>query len=714
MNTPLPPTSESRVSKKDSLLESLLYICAEEGRKATRSSLTAGLPLVNGRLTPELFTRAAQRVTIESKINKRSLLNISALSMPLVLLMVDNKAVVLERISKSGEARIFDGEDGVVKTLPLPELDQKYSGFCVLTKAMDEAENRIEVDLSGVETHWFWGTLAENWRIYRDVLIASFMINIFVLANPLFVMNVYDRVVPNNAIETLWALAIGVLIVFGFDLILRLLRTYFIEIAGKKADVLLSSFILEKVLGAHYSIHPKSVGAFASRVREFETIRNFITSATVSTLVDLPFVILFLIVVAYIGGPIVWVPIVAVPIILVYALFIQGKLKALVSQTFLASAQKNATLVEALTNLETLKGLGAESKILRKWETAVGTLAYWGVRWRFFSMSATTFASFILQISSVFVVVVGVYSIAENNLTQGALIACVILVGRALAPLAQISGLLVQYQQSKLALESLDEIVGGEQERPEGRKFIERLSFQGDIEFKGVEFSYPGETHNSLSGVSFKIKSGEKVAVIGRIGSGKSTLHKLMMGLYRPTKGAVLIDGIDMTQIDPAELRNNIGYVPQDSVLFYGNIRDNIAFRHQVISDDEIIRVAGVAGVSDFVDSHPKGFERMIGERGESLSGGQRQAVSVARGLVNRPPIVLMDEPSTAMDNASENKLMTNLQGELKERTVLLVTHKTTLLNLVSRVIVLDGGKVVADGPKDKVIEALQKGQIRA
>ncbi len=424
--------------------------------------------------------------------------------------------------------------------------------------------------------------------------------------------------------------------------------------------------------------------------------------------------VLFLIVVAYIGGPIVWVPIFAIPVILVYALFIQGKLKALVSQTFLASAQKNATLVEALTNLETLKGLGAESKVLRKWETAVGTLAYWGVRWRFFSMSATIFASFVVQVSSVFVVIVGVYSISENNLTQGALIACVILVGRALAPLAQISGLLVQYQQSKLALDSLDEIVSSEQERPEGRKFIERLSFQGDIAFNSVDFAYPNETHDSLRNVSFKIKSGEKVAIIGRIGSGKSTLHKLLMGLYRPSKGAILIDGIDMTQIDPAELRNNIGYVPQDSVLFYGNIRENIAFRHQVISDEEIIRVSGVAGVNDFVDAHPKGFERMIGERGECLSGGQRQAISVARGLVNSPPIILMDEPSTAMDNASENKLMSSLHNELVDRTVLIVTHKTTMLNLVSRVIVLDSGRVVADGPKEKIIEALQKGQIRA
>ncbi len=713
MNTTEDPQNTPSFDACDSLLESLLYICAEEGREATRASLTAGLPLVDGRITPELFVRAAQRVNIESKINKRALLDISSLSMPIVLLLNNDEAVVFERLPKVGDVRVFDPKENKTKHMSLKALDQQYSGFCILTKAMENIDARIDITPKNVDVHWFWHTIMKSWRIYRDVLIASFMINIFVLANPLFVMNVYDRVVPNNAIETLWGLSIGVLILFGFDFLLRMLRTYFLEIAGKKSDVLLSTFIMERVLGTHYSQHPKSVGAFASRVREFETIRNFITSTAISAFIDLPFVILFLVVIAYIGGPIVWVPIFTIPIILIYSWAIQHKLKRLVSLTFLATAQKNATLVEALTNLETLKGMGAESKILRKWESAISTLAYWGVRWRFFSASASTFSAGVMQVSAVFVVIVGVYSIAENELTQGALIACVILVGRALAPLAQISGLLVQYQQSKLALESLEEIVSGEQERPEGRKFIERLNFKGAIEFKDVSFVYPGETHEVLSGLSFKIKPGEKVGVIGRIGSGKSTVEKLLVGLYRPSKGAVLIDGIDITQIDPAELREHIGYVPQDSVLFYGDIRDNIAYRHQVIADEEILRVAKVSGVSDFVDQHPKGFERMIGERGESLSGGQRQAINVARGLVNSPPIIIFDEPSTAMDNASENKMVAQLKSELSGKTAIIVTHKTTMLTLVDRVIVVDGGKAVADGPKDKVLEALQKGQIR-
>ncbi len=698
----------------DALLECLLFLASERGRSLSRATIVANLPLVEGCLSPELFVRAAPRAGMDAKIVERPIAEISPLVTPVVLLMQDNRAVVLSHISADQECTLIDPVEKTTRTCPSWELKENYSGYCIFIKEHNDVENRVEANADSLRVHWFWGALARSWRIYRDVLIASFMVNIFVLANPLFVMNVYDRVVPNNAIETLWALAIGVLILFSFDFVLRLLRTYFIEVAGKKADILLSEFILEKVLGAHFSSHPKSVGAFSSRVREFETVRNFITSATVTTLIDVPFVVLFLVVVAYIGGAIVWVPIVAIPLILVYAWVIQKKLKLLVSNTFVASAQKNATLVEALTNLEALKSLGAESKVLRKWEAAVSTLALWGVRWRIFSVSATTFSAFIQQVSSVCVVIVGVYLISENELTQGALIACVILVGRSLGPLAQVSGLLVQYHQSRLALDSLEDIVQAEQERPAGKKFIEHGKFTGAIEFKNLEFTYPHESHPSLQQVSFRVAAGEKVAVIGRMGSGKSTLHKILIGLYRPSKGAVLLDGLDITQIDPAQLRENIGYVPQESTLFYGDIRENIAYRQTLVDDKEMLRVASVAGVNDFVNTHPQGYGRVIGERGESLSGGQRQAINLARGLVGRPPIVLLDEPTTAMDNATEAKLLERLRTELADRTAIIVTHKTALLNLADRIVVLDSGKVVADGPKEAVLAALQKGQIRA
>lgn len=697
---------------QDPLLDCLLSIAAEAGVHIGRAALTANLPLDNGRLTPPLFVRSAKRAGFEAKVVERRLNELSSLLLPAVLILENHQAVVLEAV---------DGEQFCIsypnlnkrETLSRIELNNLYSNLCILCKKQSGIESRIETEDDVLKVHWFWGAIARSWRIYRDVLFASLFINIFVLANPLFVMNVYDRVVPNNAIETLWALAIGILILFGFDFALRSLRTYFIEVAGKKADVLLSTFIMEKILGAHFSMHPQSVGAFASRVREFETIRNFITATTITTFVDLPFVLLFLIVIAYIGGNVVWVPIIAAPIILIYAWFVQEKLKRLVSATFLASAQKNATLVEALTNLESLKSLGAESKILKKWEDAVGNLAFWGLRWRTYSNSATSFSAFVQQVASVFVIIVGVYSIADNTLTQGALIACVILASRALAPLAQLSGLLVQYHQSKLALQSLDDVVATEQEVDSGRKYIERNNFEGSIEFRSVEFTYPNESLRTLNGCSFKINAKEKVGIIGRVGSGKTTVSKLLLNLFKPTSGSILIDGIDLSQIDPSELRTHIGYVPQESQLFYGTIRENIAFHHQHISDTEIIRTSKVSGVNEFVDRHPQGFERVVGERGETLSGGQKQAINLARGLVNHPAIVLLDEPTAAMDNATEAKIIKSLEEELADQTLLLVTHKTSMLSLVDRLIVIDNGKIVADGTKEKVLVALQKGEVR-
>lgn len=707
-------SKQNATPRHDPLLESLIIVAEKEGIECSRTSLTSGLPLVEDKLSPELFVRAAERVSLKATVVERQLSEISNLVMPVVVLLEgNNAAVLLASYDEGKKLRVALPLSGEERLISSEEFALQYQGYCIYTTPSATFESRLEQDNYRDKTHWFWGVLGRSWKIYRDVLLASFLINIFVIANPLFVMNVYDRVVPNNAVETLWALAIGIIVLFCFDFVLRLLRTYFIEVAGKKADILLSSLIFEKVLGADYSLHPKSVGAFANQVREFESVRNFITSATVTTFVDLPFVLMFLVVVTYIGGPIVWVPIVAIPLILLYAWVVQRQLKVLVAQTFSASAQKNATLVEALSNLETLKILGSESKILRRWETSVGQLALWGLKSRVMSSSATSFSAFVQQLASVFVVIVGVYSIAQNELTQGALIGSVILVSRCLAPLAQVSALLVQYHQSKLALDSLEEIVKRPQERPADRKFVERLSFDGGLELKEVNFTYPGETAPSLKDISIKVSPGERVAIIGRIGSGKSTLNKLLMGLYRPSSGAVLVDNIDITQIDPAQLRSHIGYVPQDSALFYGSIRENIAFRHGIIADEEIIRVADIAGVSEFVNAHPMGFEREVSERGESLSGGQRQTINIARGLLNSPPIYLFDEPTTMMDNASEAKLLSNLKQETEGKTLVLVTHKTNLLTLVDRVVVLDGGKVIADGPKDTVLEALKRGQLR-
>ncbi len=710
-------TIEPKVQQSvfDPLLTCLLQVARIEHRPCSVASATAGLPLVDEKLTPELFVRAAARVGLKSRVVARDLQQVGQLLCPAVLLLKDNEARVLVEVdAASGSFTLLDTETDGQQRYSLEQLQELYSGFCILVRPAFRFDRRTEmVRPRQQHGHWFWGVLAGSWRIYRDVLLASLLINLFALANPLFVMNVYDRVVPNDALETLWVLAIGVLIVYGFDWLLKVLRSFFLEVAGRKSDVLLSGFIFERVLGARLSEKPESVGAFASQLREFETVRNFITSSVISTFVDLPFTLLFLVVIAWLGGMVVIAPLVAGLLIVAIALYLQAPLRRAVEQSYQSSAQKNATLVETLANLETVKILGAEGRLQRNWERAVGHLALWGQRSRMISTSSSTVAGVVQQVCSVAVVVIGVYLIAERELTMGALIACVMLSSRALAPMGQVAGLLLSYHQAHTAYLGLQGVVDKAQERDEEAPFVQRPYLQGAIRFDNVSFAYPGEETVALKGVSFSIAPGERVGVIGRIGSGKSTLQKLMLGLYAPQEGSVLVDGVDIKQIDPADLRRNMGCVPQDVGLFYGSIKDNIVFGAPHVEDEEILRAATIAGVTEFANTHPAGFDRSVGERGQALSGGQRQSVAVARALLNDPPLYLFDEPSSGMDNASEVQLKENLVAVTEGKTLILVTHKTALLTLVDRLLVLDRGKLVADGPRDSVLEALKKGQLR-
>lgn len=562
------------------------------------------------------------------------------------------------------------------------------------------------------EGHWFWGTVWRSASIYRDVLIASFLINLFVLANPLFVMNVYDRVVPNNAIETLWVLAIGVFVVYIFDFGLKMLRAYFIELAGKKSDILLSSMLFEKVMALQYAVLPRSVGAFSSNLREFESIRAFLSSTTNTILIDIPFAVIFLLVMGMIGGPLVWVPLVGIPVILIYSMFITKKLKAAVEKTFESSAQKNATLVESLTAMETVKTQRAASSLQLRWEQAVGYIAKWSMKAKMLSVSVMNFAGLVTQLCSVALVILGVYLISERELSMGALIACVILSGRVLQPMAQVAGLVTNFHQSQKALETLDQIMQLPDERESGRQFVHRSELTGKIEFRDVKFKYPNTEQSSLEKVSFTLKPGEKVALIGRIGSGKSTIEKLLMGLYAPEEGSIRIDDIDINQIDPVDLRRNIGYVPQDILLFDGTVRENIVMGSPEVTDQRLLEAAALAGVDQFVNRHPLGFDLPVGERGSALSGGQRQAVAIARALIHKPNILILDEPTNAMDNASEEFIRQQLASYSQDKSMILVTHKMSLLSLVERIIVIDSGLVVADGPKAVVLDALKQGRL--
>ena len=593
-------------------------------------------------------------------------------------------------------------------TIETSKLKDEYLGYAYYLKREFVPEDTSSTKLIDAgNDHWFWGTLKRSKKIYFDVVIASFIINLFVLASPLFTMNVYDRVVPNNAVETLWVLALGVSVVYGIDLFLKFVRSYFLEIAGKKSDIIMSSILFERVMDMKFSNKPKSVGSFASNLKEFDTVRNFFSSASLAAIVDLPFALIFLIVTYFIGSYLVLVPIVIMIAILCYTFFIKDPLQNAIKSTFEASAMKNGILIESLSSLETIKTLGASGHVQWNWEEATGEIANRSIKSKIITTSITTVTSFLVQLNTIAIIVLGVYMIQDTHLTMGGLIAAVMLSSRAIAPMGQVASLAANFEQTKTAYQSLSKIMQMPVERPEGKKFVRRNSFEGKIEFKNVSFTYPDTTKGSLDRINFVIQPGEKVGIIGRNGSGKTTLQKIILGLYAPTEGSVLIDGIDINQIDPADLRRNIGYVPQDVVLFKGTVRENIVQKAPYVDDMQIIKAAKVSGVDEYVNAHPLGFDMPVFERGDGISGGQRQSIAVARAFLLDSPIILLDEPTNSLDNTVESKLKANLKVNTVNKTMILVTHRTSMLDLVDRLIVMDNGKILLDGPRDEVLARL-------
>jgi len=702
----------------DPLLDCLVELCRLHGQAATRASLSAALPLRDGRLTIELAERAAARAGMTTRLQRLALDALDTAALPAVLVLKDNRACVLLGFdADSGQARVLLPETGQGSVnLSRDDLTERYTGVVLFARPhfrFDSRTERAEAKARPLASgHWFWGALLEQRFVYRDVLWAALLINLFALAFPMFSMNVYDRVVPNNAVETLWALAIGVVLVLGADLFMRLLRSRFVDEASARVDVKISATLMERVLGMRLEQRPESVGSFAANLRGFEQVRDFIASGTVTALIDLPFALLFVVVLAWIS-PWLAVPVVAAALlILLMGWVLQHRLHELSESTWRAGAQRNATLVESLTGIETIKAQGAESVVQARWERANAFLAATGVKMRGVSSTAMYLTSFLTQAVTVSIVIVGVYLIHERELTMGALIAASMLAGRALAPAGQIVGLLMQYQGARTAMNSLEQIMAKPVERPAGDNFIHRPQLRGDIEFRNVQFAYPNRKDSALEGISFKIAAGERVALIGRVGSGKSTIQRLIMGLYQPTDGAVLLDGIDLRQLDPADVRRNLGCVSQDVMLFYGSMRENITLGLPYADDGAVLAAAETAGLAEFVNRHPRGFDMPVGERGESLSGGQRQSVGLARALLHNAPILLLDEPTSAMDFSSEAQITARMTAFAQDKTVVLVTHRTSMLAMVNRVIVVDGGKIVADGPRDRIMEALASGRV--
>lgn len=707
----------------DPLLQCLVLFTQIYHKPYTAEALMAGLPtapwggalrLFSLKSSKSLFSRAASRAGLKSTLVNRKLSDISPLQLPMILLLDNSHACILDSISPDRKTCkiILPAEEAIEETVPLTMLEEEYTGFAFLVKRPFVYDENDSLTLNVKHKHWFWDTIKLSKNIYRDVIYATVLVNLFVLASPLFTMSVYDRVIPNNATETLWVFATGVLVVYVLDTFLKFIRAILLENAGKKSDIIMSSIIFEKVLDLKMASHPKSVGSFASNLKDFDSIRSFLTNATLTALVDFPFAVLFLLVIGYIGGWIVVVPIIMMALILVYALFLRKPLRESIEETHKASAAKSSILIEALQNIETLKTLGTTGQVQWAWEEATGEIAQKSLKSRLISTSISTVTGFLTQLTTVVSVIVGVYLIGEHELTMGGLIAIIIISSRTVAPMGQAAALIANYADAKSAYDVIDGIISQPSERPHGKKFITRPKLKGEIEFKDISFAYDESDHSALNTISFTIKPGEKVAIIGRIGSGKSTISKLLLHLYEPQSGTILLDGIDIKQIDPADLRKNISYVAQDIVLFKGNAKDNIAYRSSRVSDEQMIRAAVISGADEFIRKHPKGYEMPIGERGMGLSGGQRQSIGIARALLFESPIVIMDEPTNAMDQLSENRLIANMQTYLEDKTALIITQKNTVLSLVDRIIVMNEGKIYLDGPRDQVIAKLSGGVI--
>lgn len=706
--------TEQGAAPKTNLLESLLIVAKAHGSTVTKDSLIAGLPLTTGELTPGVFARAAKRANLSSKWVHRELAALNSALFPAILLLQGNQSCILLSLDQQAQTAkvVYPDLPESSVSISFDDLQKQYSGRAVYLRPIEGFDVRSADIVKKHKGHWFWQVIADYKYLYRDVLLTALLINIFALAAPLFTMNIYDRVVPNQATDTLWILSIGMLIAISADLVLRMMRAWFIELAASRMDVSLSASIMERVLGIRLSHRPQSVGSFAAGLQSFESIRQFVSSATLLALVDLPFVLIFILVVLLISWPLIFPILLGVLVMVIYTAAVQKKMHQLSDESMQASAQRNAILIESLSSLETLKTLVAENRMQLVWEKAALIASHIGVKMRLLSNSVSTGTLWLQQLILIMVMIAGVYLIINGHLTQGGLIACYMLASRIMAPVAQTAGLMMQYHSAATALTSLNQIMDKPVDRPADSKWISRPQLQGAIEFKNVNFRYSEDERDVLRAINFSIQPGEHVAILGRNGSGKTTLEKLIAGLYSPDTGTVLMDGIDVRQVDPAELRRNIGYVAQEVDLFFGSLRDNIAMGMPHASDEKILEVVRLSGLTDFVNQHPLGLAMPVGEHGKLLSGGQRQSVTLARALLIDPPILLMDEPTGSMDHTSEEECKRRIAEFAKGRTLVVITHRTSLLELVNRIIVMDAGKIVADGPKEQVVEALRQGRI--
>jgi ATP-binding cassette subfamily C protein LapB len=708
-----PPSAEAAPSRD--LLVALRQLMGLLDYNVSEEALIAGLP-VKGTLTREQVLRIAHVHGFEASWQTRPLANLPSLLLPCLATRTENRAAVITAMDAKHVSALLPEMGDAPAQLDRTAFEADLAGDILLLKRSGmrtATDRRSGVELLDEKGHWFWRVVRHFRGYYVEAAIAAVMVNVLALASIFFTMNVYDRVVSNQAYTTLWTLAIGVGIALAFEYLLRNLRAWLLDSAGKKADLLLGSSLFAKVLSTRLEARPQSSGAFANMLKEYESLRDFATSTVLVALSDLPFLILFLAVLWFVAGPLVLVPLLAVPLVVIVGLAAQVPMARHIGQNLREASVRHGVLIEAIESAETLKALRAEGRMQALYERASALTALTANKTRMISNLVVNFNNVVGTFTTVAMVVWGVYLIGAGELTQGALIGAVMLAGRTLNPLAALNALAVRLQQARSSYRTLTGIMKAPGDRDSEKGYSARPIRDAVLSARDLRFAYGAEAPIVVRDFATEIRRGEKVAILGRVGSGKTTLLKVLAGLYQPTAGLVMIDGVDIRQVDPAEYRKSVLYVGQHAQLFYGTLRENLKLGAPFATDEAMMRAAASVGVHAFAQQHPSGYDLMVGERGENLSGGQRQAIALARAMLVEPDVIMLDEPTSAMDTGTEQTSMRALFEYAKTRTVVLVTHRLQLLEFVDRVMVIDHGVRVTDGPKDQVMQAMQEGRVR-
>lgn len=659
----------------------------------------------------EIIRRMGRLAGLNVRFTQLSKNNLTSWRLPLVVQLDDGQPAIIESLDKAGNAGVrFAGDEGLSSTIALDTLLKRIIKSAIMRPATGVADERVDDYIKPCEPHWFRQIVLRDIKPYGHVMIASFVANTMALSGVLFSMQVYDRVVPSESLPTLYVLFIGVMIALIFDFTMRLMRIKVIDLLGKRADLRISDRVFGHALRLKNSVRPKSTGTFISLLRELESVRDMITSSTVSIIADLPFFFFFLLVFWMIAGPLAWVPAGAVLLMLLPGVLAQKKLAGLARLAQRESTLRNAMLVETVQGMDDIKTLQAEQRFQQKWNHYNHVSAEAALELRGLVNRLTTWTQNVQTMVFALVVLFGAPMVMAGDLTTGSLVAASILSSRMLAPLSQVTQLLTRWQQAKLGLEGLTQLMQSPVDHPDGSKRVHRALIRGDYQCKDATFKYSKDDPViALKIDELNIKPGERIAILGKNGAGKSTLLQALAGSLEPTGGQMMLEGIAMSHLDPADLRRDVALLTQNSRLFHGTLYDNITLGAPDACDEDVVRALTLTGAIEFVRKIPKGLDYLLMEGGHGLSGGQRQALLLSRLLIRQPSVLILDEPTASLDENSEKNFLNALDEWADQRSLIIATHRMSVLRIVNRIIVVDNGRIVLDDDREAALSRLAK-----